>query len=257
MKNATQPKSGVELLDAHTIIERIERWIRVQFNGEYVADTKNAYLMRRGAGQLAYYFPEADVKMKHLVPRRDDQQDRKYFDVRVKDQVAKGAAWKLSNPLDEESALKDYFAFHWNRMDHWFEEEEEVIGHPRDPYHRVDIRASSRSVRVELNGTILADSIRSTVVFETGLPARFYLPREDVDMDKLETSSVKTICPYKGQASYWSALVEGERFMNLAWCYEVPLPEMSRIAGLLSFFNEKVDLFVDSELQERPITPWS
>lgn len=251
------PKSGYDLLGSQTIVETSERRIRVQFNSEYIADSTKTFLLRRGAGRLNYYFPEQDVRMKHLVPRKSSRDDRNYFDVRIRDTVAKGAAWKLHEPTQEMAVLDGYIAFHWNRMDHWFEEEEEIFGHPRDPYHRVDARHSTRRVRVEVDGIVLADSDRPTIVFETGLPARFYLPLEDVSMEHFQESQSTTICPYKGQASYWSAMVKGETYRNLVWAYADPLSQMKKIEGLVCFFNEKVDLFVDGELQERPKTPWS
>lgn len=251
------PKTGNDLLSTQDIIEVSERWIRVQFNGEYVADSTKTLLLRSGAGRLSYYFPEADVRMKHMVPGHSGRDDHIYFDVRIRDIVAKGAAWKLHDPSQEMAILKGYFAFHWNRMDHWFEEEEEIFGHPRDPYHRVDARRSTRRVRVEINGVVLAETSRPTIVFETGLPARFYIPLEDVRMEHLQESRSKTICPYKGQASYWSAKVKGESHRNLVWTYSDPLAQMRKIEGLLCFFNEKVDLFVNDDPQERPQTPWS
>lgn len=251
------PKTGNDLLDTQAIIETSERWIRVQFNNEYVADSTKTLLLRRGAGRLTYYFPEQDVRMKHLVPRHSGRDDRNYFDVRIRDTVAKGAAWKLNDPSQEMAILEGYIAFHWNRMDHWFEEEEEIFGHPRDPYHRVDARHSARRVRVEIAGIILAETSRPTIVFETGLPARFYIPLEDVRIEYLQESRSKTICPYKGHASYWSATVKGESYRNLMWTYSDPLSQMRKIKGLLCFFNEKVDLFVDDDLEKRPKTPWS
>jgi uncharacterized protein (DUF427 family) len=142
-------------------------------------------------------------------------------------------------------------------MDHWFEEDEEILAHPRDPYHRVDILRSSRHIRVELDGIILAETKNPTILFETSLPLRFYIPMEDVQMKVLEKTSSKTICPYKGAASYWSVSVAGKIYRNLVWTYQEPFLESKKIEGLLCFFNEKVDLFVDGELQERPKTLWS
>ncbi len=250
-------QSGVELLAGRTVIELSSRWVRVQFDHEFVAGSKSALLLRRGGGRLAYYFAEQDVRMKHLVPAQAGSDGRRYFDVRVRDQVAKSAAWKYSDPPQELAMLNGYFSFHWRRMDHWFEEDEEIFGHPRDPYHRVDSMRSSRGVRIELAGIVLAETKQPTILFETGLPPRYYIPVEDVRMELLEKSKAKTICPYKGEASYWSVNVGGDDHRNLVWAYNAPLPESAKIAGMLCFFNEKVDLFVDGELQERPQTLWS
>ena len=138
-------------------------------------------------------------------------------------------------------------------MDHWYEEDEEVFGHPRDPWHRVDARRSARHVRVEIGGEAVAESRRPTIVFETGLPTRYYLPRSDVAMERLEATDTRTICAYKGFASYWS--VGDER--DVAWTYEEPFPDAPPIAGLVCFLNERTDMTVDGEPVERPSTQWS
>ena len=131
--------------------------------------------------------------------------------------------------------MLDFAAF-----DTWLEEDEVIRGHPRDPYHRVDVRRSSRHVRIELDGRVLADTTRPTLVFETGLPTRYYLPREDVQVE-LKPSETTTICAYKGGASYWS--VPGGD--DLVWGYEQPLPDAAGLAGLVAFYDEKVQVTVD------------
>ncbi len=161
-------------------------------------------------------------------------------------------AWYYPEPLAGAEWLRDLVAFYFDRMDHWYEEDEEIYVHPRDPYHRVDVVASGRRVRVSLDGSVLAESARALALFETGLPARWYIPREDV-VAVLEPSDTITHCPYKGAAGYYS--VAGVK--DLVWYYEQPIAEVGRIAGLVCFFNEKVDLELDGELDERPETPWS
>ena len=141
-----------------------------------------------------------------------------------------------------------------NEIDHWYEQ---VFVHPRDPYHRVDILESSRRVRVRVNGEVVAETERPRVLFETGLPPRYYIPPEDVREDVLLESEKTTRCPYKGVASYWSVRVGGEKFDDLVWSYEDPIPEATKIKGYLCVFNERVDLEVDDEEQERPRTQWS
>jgi uncharacterized protein (DUF427 family) len=144
-----------------------------------------------------------------------------------------------------------------NEIDHWFEEDEEVFVHPRDPYHRVDTLESSRRVKASVNGEVIAETEQPKVLFETGLPPRYYIPPEDVREDVLVKSEKTTRCPYKGVASYWSVEVGGDRVEDLIWSYQDPIPEAAKIKGLLAFFNEKVDLEVDGEVQERPKTQWS
>ena len=137
-------------------------------------------------------------------------------------------------------------------MEAWYEEEEQIFKHPRDPYHRVDVVESSRHIRVEIGGQTVAESRRPRLLFETGLPTRYYLPVEDVRMDLLEATETTSVCPYKGQASYWR-LAGDPAGRDVAWSYQNPIPECPRIKGLISFFNERVDaLHVDDELQPKP-----
>jgi uncharacterized protein (DUF427 family) len=159
-----------------------------------------------------------------------------------------------NSPIEE---LRDAIRLDWQAMDAWFEEDEEVYVHPRDPHSRVDILPSSRAIRVELDGVVLADSTHTQVLHETGLPPRWYIPKVDVRFDLLEPTTTTSMCPYKGTAEYWAALVEGRRVDDIAWSYRTPLPESERIAGLVCFYAERSDLFIDGEPQERPRTPFS
>ncbi|HET6445358.1 MAG TPA: DUF427 domain-containing protein [candidate division Zixibacteria bacterium] len=257
MAGSSKYTSGTEILAVHTIIEPSARWVRVQFNGEFIGNSKETLLRRESGGRLAYYFPRADVNVEHLNPRRLGSDGRQYFDVQVGDRIVEDGAWTYMDPPCNLANLRGFYGFQWNKMDHWFEEEEEIFAHPRDPYHRVDILRSTRHFRVELDGIILAETKNPTILFETSLPPRFYIPMVDVQMGVLEKTSSETTCPYKGVASYWSLSVAGTIYRNMVWAYQEPFPESKKIKGLLCFFNEKVDLFVDGELQERPETPWS
>ena len=143
--------------------------------------------------------------------------------------------------------LAGYVELDFAAFDAWYEENELVISHPRDPYHRIDVRESSRPVRIELDGEVVAETTRARLLFETRLPTRFYLPREDVRAE-LHPTARRTRCAYKGEASWWS--VDGHE--NLGWSYERPVADMTMIAGLVAFWDEKVDVFVDGELRERP-----
>jgi uncharacterized protein (DUF427 family) len=142
-------------------------------------------------------------------------------------------------------------------MDEWLEEDEPVYTHPRDPYHRVDILASSRHVEVTIDGVLVADSHQPRILFETGLPPRYYLPLAAVRFDLLRPSTTVTHCPYKGAATYWSVEVAETLHPDLVWIYRAPLAESQKIAGLACFYNEKVDIAVDGVLQDRPHTPFS
>jgi uncharacterized protein (DUF427 family) len=237
------------------------RWVRVQFNGETVADSKRVKLLHESGHLPVYYFPEEDIRMDLLQESEHRTScpfkgEASYWSVRVGNKVAENTAWSYPEPVESCPPIAGYLAFYWPMMDHWYEEDEEVFVHPRDPYHRVDILESSRHVRVSLNGEILAETERPKILFEAGLPARYYIPPEDVRQDVLLKSEKTTRCPYKGVASYWSVEVGGERVEDLVWSYQDPIPEAAKIKGLLSFFNESVDLEVDGEEQERPKTQW-
>jgi len=151
--------------------------------------------------------------------------------------------------------LRDLIRFDWNAMDGWFEEDEEVFVHPHDPYTRIDILHSSRPV--EVNGAKVADRQRHTLLFETRLPARYYVPKVDVRMDLLTPTDTVTGCAYKGFAQCWSVDAGGETVKDLAWSYKTPLPENIKIAGLVAFYNERTDITLDGERQTRPKTKFS
>lgn len=242
------------------IFEPSLRRVRVEFNGETIAQSDRAMLLRESSYELHYFFPLEDVRQEFLV-ESDFTNESKYkgnsqhWTVKVGDQEAENAAWTISGePNKNRPDLRGYLTFEWNDMDHWYEEAEEVIGHPRDPYHRVDTVLSDRHIRVEVNDETVADTHRAIVLFETGLPARYYIPREDVQMNKLVDSDLHTICPYKGVASYYSIQTAEGLEENLVWYYPEPFPESIKITDAVAFYNEKVDIYIDGELEDRPRT---
>jgi uncharacterized protein (DUF427 family) len=235
------------------------RRVRVVFGGETVADSRRVKLMHEARLLPVYYFAEEDVRMELLeesahMTHCPFKGDASYWSVRVGEKVAENAVWGYPEPLENAPPLAGYLAFYWRKMDHWFEEDEEVFVHPRDPYHRVDVLESSRHVKVLVNGETIAETNRPRILFETGLPPRYYIPPEDVREEALVPSDKQTQCPYKGVASYYTVEAGGERIEELIWYYPEPIPEASKIAGQLAFFNEKVDLEVDGEEQEQPKT---
>jgi uncharacterized protein (DUF427 family) len=235
-------------------LEPVPRWVRLQFAGQYVADSKRVLLSRYG-GNLNYYFPEGDVRLDWLAPGARSARGLLYYNLRVGDRAAEAAAWRHESSGQE--ALRGYLAFDWSKLDHCYEEEEEVFVHPRDPYRRIDTRRSAREVRIEVGGQLVAESRRPVLLFETGLPIRYYLPGEDVRLDLLEKSERRTGCPYKGFASYWSLVVGEKVHRNLVWSYEAPFLEAQPVIGMYCFPSERVDLYVDGQKQERPETPWA
>jgi uncharacterized protein (DUF427 family) len=162
-----------------------------------------------------------------------------------------GAGFRPADPDLAGLVVLDFGAF-----DAWYEEDELNVAHPRDPFHRIDVLPSSRQVRLELDGQVLAASSRPAVLFETMLPARFYLRRADVTAE-LIPSPTRTWCAYKGQASYFSASVGGRLVPDIAWTYEDPLHDAAQVRGLVAFFDERIDVILDGERRARPVTPWS
>jgi uncharacterized protein (DUF427 family) len=162
-----------------------------------------------------------------------------------------GAAFRPADPELAGYVILDFDAFDW------LEEDEPIRGHPRDPFHRIDVRRSSRRVRIELDGEILAESERPRLVFETKLAPRFYLPPEDVRRELLRPSPTRTICAYKGEASYVSLELAGRTVADIGWTYEEPLPDAAELTDYLSFYDERVDVILDGELLARPQSPWS
>jgi uncharacterized protein (DUF427 family) len=233
--------------------------IRAYLGGELIADSTKVNLVWEKPYYPTYFFPIDDVRMELLTPtdhtkRSPSRGEARFFNVKGSGATAENAAYH--HPDSPVNELRGYVAFVWNAMD-WFEEDEEVFVHARDPYTRVDVLPSSRHVKVEVNGTTVADSHHPRLLFETGLPARYYLPKTDVRMDLLAPSAIQSRCPYKGTAQYWSVEADGELHENIAWSYQTPVEESMRIAGLVSFYNEKVDIYVDGLLQERPKTMFS
>ncbi|NDJ54990.1 MAG: DUF427 domain-containing protein, partial [Chloroflexi bacterium] len=171
-----------------------------------------------------------------------------FYNLKLDNQVVENAAWAYPDePNENRPDLRGMIAFKRGALDKWYEEEEEAIGHPRDPHHRVDVYRSSRKVRIEVDGVAVAESERPYVLQETGFPPRYYIPQEDVTMDYLTPTDTHTICPYKGESSYWSIKTTGDSHADLAWAYPSPLPGMERLAGTIAFYNEKLDVYIDGE----------
>jgi uncharacterized protein (DUF427 family) len=240
-------------------VEPSQKRVRAYFAGDLVADTTHPLLVWEIPYYPAYYLPAADVRAK-LVPtgrteRSPSRGEAEILDVVTERGTAAGAARRyLDSPIE---GLRDAVRLDFAAMDEWLEEDEPIYVHPRSPYTRVDILASSRHVRVEIDGVTVAESKAPRILFETGLPPRYYLPLPDVRMDLLVPSDTQTHCPYKGTAGYWSIEVNGKRYEDYVWIYRSPLPESQKIAGLACFYNEKVDLYVDGVALGHPRSPFS
>lgn len=238
--------------------EKGSKRVRVMLGGEVIVDTVNPLLVWEVPYNPSYYFPRADVRTDLLVETGETRNSPSRGDATqyvVKAGSSEGVAYAYLDPKIPECA--GHIAFEWKTMDHWFEEDEEVYVHPRDPYTRVDILPSSRRVRVEIGGVTVADTASGRFLFETGLPTRYYFPKTDVHMDLMNPTDTVTACPYKGIARYWSATVNGTSHEDIVWGYDYPLPESQKVAGFLAFYNEKVDIYVDEILQQRPKAKFS
>jgi uncharacterized protein (DUF427 family) len=243
-------------------VERSPKRVRVLLGGELVADTKGALLVWENGYYPIYYIPASDVHAE-LIPAGPVPAgtapthfgDGEQFTVKVATAIAEHAARRY--PECPAGQLRDAIRFDWNAMGEWLEEDEPVYTHARSPYTRIDILASSRHIRVELDGVTVADSRSPRILFETGLPPRYYLPLTDVRTNLLRPSDRHTSCPYKGTASYWSVDTGTAVHEDVVWTYRAPLPESQKIAGLACFYDEKADVFIDGERQERPRTHFS
>ncbi len=258
-------------------IHPIRKWIRAAVGDTVVADTRSALVVWEPRRVVpCYAVPVADLRAELLSAPPSEARENAVLMGRGGPPVLDpstpfGVHTCPGRPLTlrtaagdlvgaafapDDADLADHVLLDWDTFD-WREEEQTVLGHPHDPFDRIDCLRSSRHVVLSLHGETLADSRRPTVLFETPLPDRYYLPREDVRTDLLEPSTKHTVCAYKGHATYWSARVGDELVRDLAWTYEDPLHDAAPVSGLISFFTERIDLRLDDVDVERPVTPWS
>jgi uncharacterized protein (DUF427 family) len=226
------------------------KWVRVRFGGQLIADSRRVLLLREKGRWPPYFFPQQDVRMDLLEEsdhrtRRESVGEAMHWSVRVGAQVAMNAAWAYPDPIPAAAGLKDLITFDWEAMDAWFEEDEELFSHARDPFHRVEAIPSSRHVKVVLDGVTLAETHRPVMVFESNVHPRYYIPKVDVRMDLLLPSDTQTECPYKGLASYYSVKIGDKVEKDLVWYYPFPIPEVGRIQNLVCFYQDRVDATYD------------
>ena len=234
--------------------------IRARIGGIDIADSTDVVMVWEIPYYPTYYFPADDVRTDLFTDsgetkRSPSRGTATLHDVTVGDRTAHMAAKVWDEAKIED--LTGYVSFDWAAMDQWFEEDEEVYTHARDPYTRIDILPSSRTIRVEVDGVVVAESHRARFLFETGLPTRYYLPKTDVDFSKLTPTDTATHCPYKGTARYWSVTIDGVVHDDVVWGYDTPLRESQEIAGLVAFYNEKLDIYIDGVLEQKPKTKFS
>jgi uncharacterized protein (DUF427 family) len=226
--------------------EPLRRRLRVRFAGEWIADSEDVVLLHEPGRYPVAYFPLADVRSGILVSENRTTQhrdlgDTAWFTVSVGDRNAPRGAWQHTSLSDYAGVLRHRVAFAWRAMDAFYEEDERIVGHAADAYHRIDIRRSSRHLVVKDGGRVIADTARPVVLYESGFAPRWYVPREDVDETALIPVEGQTFCPYKGLASYYDI---GER-KKAAWSYPQAWPEVARVSNLVSFEPDKIDVFLD------------
>jgi uncharacterized protein (DUF427 family) len=245
-------KSAGRFLVAEPLPERLlfaeplRRRMRVRFGGQWVADSEDVVLLHEPGRYPVAYFPLADVVERALEPEtrttfHRDLGATAWFGVHTGDVRAQHAAWRHTDLPAHAAVLRDRVAFAWRAMDAFYEEDERIVGHAADSYHRIDIRRSSRHLTVHYEGRVIADTTRPVALYESGFAPRWYVPREDTDESALIPVQGQTFCPYKGLCSYYD--VQGAR--RAAWSYEDAWTEVQRVSGLVSFEPDKVEVHLD------------
>ncbi|HEX6402614.1 MAG TPA: DUF427 domain-containing protein [Pseudonocardiaceae bacterium] len=233
------------------LFEPFPRRVRAVFGSETVLDTTSGMLLHESNLLPQLYLPRGDLRDDLLTPTDHHTHcpfkgDASYWSVTVNGQTTDNAVWAYLDPLPEAAWLRGHVALYWNSMDAWFDEDEQVIGRLRDPYHRVDARSTSRHVRVVAGDELIAVSRRAVLLSETGLPNRFYLPADDVRTDLLEPSGTQTVCPYKGTAYYRNLRTPSGLITDAAWCYPKPVEGVEAIHDLLCFAPaEGIEIWLD------------
>ena len=250
------PDYPASLAPAHQV-EPVPRRVRAVAGGRTVFDTTAALYVWEWVNYPQFYIPLADVAPGFLVAEGTRQHSPRgeveTHGLRIGDLHRRRAAKVLaSSPVP---GLSGTVRFDWGALDAWFEEDEQIFVHPRNPYVRVDALRSTRTLRVELEGVVLAETSSPVMVFETGLPTRYYINRTEVDFDQLIPTATETSCPYKGTTSqYWSVRTPSGVQPDLAWAYDFPTRELLAITGMVAFYNERVDIDLDGRRLERPVT---
>jgi uncharacterized protein (DUF427 family) len=223
------------------------KWIRAFYNGIAIVDSRYAMLWR--GRPPVYYFPRTDVRLDLLMAtdhtsKSDLLGTATYWSLTVGNRSASNAAWTYSAPPDDTPGIKGYIALDWDAMDAWYEEDELVRCHPRDPYTRIEILQSSRAVRILIGGAVVAETSHPTLLFETGMPTRYYIPRIDVRMDMLEESGKVTECAYKGVAEHYHFRLGDTLAENVAWSYPFPSRYVAEVRDKIAFHPELTSEFL-------------
>jgi uncharacterized protein (DUF427 family) len=234
--------------------------VRAIVGDRVVLDSTRAHLLHETGIAPGVYVPLEDFDTS-LLERTETttycpfKGDASYWSLRTGDRRLDDAVWAYEAPLGDASWLAGFACLYWDKADAWLVEEERVFGHLRDPYHRVDVQETSRRARVTIGGVVVAETDRAKLLTETGLAPRVYVPSADVRPDALARAEKRTICPYKGEATYWHVSVNGTRGENAAWSYESPLAEALRVQGHVCFDGEGVETELDAPTDRFTIGP--
>ncbi|KXT10102.1 hypothetical protein AC579_9698 [Pseudocercospora musae] len=246
------------------------RLIQVLFNGRYIVKTTKSVFVWEHPFYPQLYIPASEIKS-YFEARSEDLKLTPGQEIKGEDDKVIATQWTFTvsdksvekilafaTDLPEPSKeLSDLVKIDFASMDQWFEESTPIFVHPKDPFKRIDILQSTRHIRVSIAGQVVADTDSSMHLYETGLPCRYYLPLTRVDASVLRPSKTLTQCPYKGEAEYYSVEIDGKIYEDVIWYYNRPLLESARVEGLVCFYNEKVDIELDGEVLEKPISPFA
>jgi uncharacterized protein (DUF427 family) len=232
-------------------VEPLRRRMRVQFNGEWIVDSEDVWLLHEPGHYPVAFFPRADIRPEVLVAEDRVTQHRdlgptSWFTVTVGDRSTPRAAWQYTGLPSYAHDLRDRVAFAWRAMDAFYEEDERIVGHAADMYHRIDIRQTSRHLVVKDGDRTIAETTRPVALYESGFAPRWYVPRADVDESVLTPIDGQTFCPYKGLASYYDV---GDH-KSAVWAYPQAWPEVARVADYVSFEPDAIDVFLDGKQLE-------
>ena len=237
----------VEAPPHRILFEPDPRRLRASVGERVVFDTTAAHLLHETGILPVAYVPLSDFDSALLgrsatTTHCPFKGDATYWSIRVGDDVREDAVWAYEDPIDSALWLKGFAALYFDKADRWLVEDEEAVGHLRDPYHRVDVHPSSRSARVSAGDDVIATSERTKLLFETGEPVRAYMAPGVVEPGRLERSRTRTVCPYKGEATYWHVHAGGEVFRDGACSYELPRAEAMKIAGFVCFIDDGLNV---------------
>lgn len=231
-------------------LERVAKRIRGKLSGETIVDTQRGTMLHETGEFIAWYLPLDDVRRETLEPSERRNRDRykgeaTYYNLRVGDRFEPDAAWSYEHAPEGAPPLGGLVTFDFDKLDAWFEEEEQIFGHPRDPYHRFDCRRTAEHVEVRVGGATVAETQRAIKLFETSIPPRYYIPRDDVKAGALAPSDTRTYCPYKGEAAYYTVRAGDTVVSDGAWFLPQPLGEAAAVANHVSFWGKNTEVLAD------------